>query len=404
MNTVDQTIERFSAPSEKLVEPAIAIQKIVEWKRQGLRIAIADGVSHLPLYLQAEYFRLCANYGDRFLVRLNSDELEAKDSACSHPSISWEMRALHAAHYPYLDLITKRNTEDIAWLREYDPDILVKCVTKNAAIAHEIESIRHHVSALGIQLVVMDESLQIISLERTPSIESPNTAINAFESIAEAYAERIDQKPHNAYYERPATLSLLPSVNGLNVLDAGCGPGVYTQWLMEYGANVTAVDGSPTMVELAQRRIGPKAKIFCADLNEPLFMPDESFDVIISTLTLDYIENWEKIFQDFFRILRKPGYFIFSINHPIGELKRATSVNYFNLEKVYRQWLDFGTPVTLPSYRRPLAQLINPLIHAGFTLDCLLEPQPQEHFQQELPAEYERLQKQPGFLCIRAIK
>ena len=50
-------------------------------------------------------------------------------------------------------------------------------------------------------------------------------ALEAFEQLAEAYARLVDTKPHNAYYERPATLSLLPDVAGLRVLDAGCGPG-----------------------------------------------------------------------------------------------------------------------------------------------------------------------------------
>ena len=61
-------------------------------------------------------------------------------------------------------------------------------------------------------------------------------ALDAYETLAEAYASVVDTKPHNAYYERPATLSLLPNVNGKRVLDAGCGPGVYSEWLIERGA------------------------------------------------------------------------------------------------------------------------------------------------------------------------
>lgn len=53
-----------------------------------------------------------------------------------------------------------------------------------------------------------------------------------YDALAEAYAARADTKPHNAYYERPATLSLLPDVVGKRVLDAGCGPGIYTEWLV----------------------------------------------------------------------------------------------------------------------------------------------------------------------------
>jgi len=78
-------------------------------------------------------------------------------------------------------------------------------------------------------------------------------AFDAYESLADAYAARIDTKPHNAYLERPATLSLLPEVKGKRVLDAGCGPGVYSEWLLKHGANVVAVDVSPRMVEHAKK-------------------------------------------------------------------------------------------------------------------------------------------------------
>jgi 2-polyprenyl-3-methyl-5-hydroxy-6-metoxy-1,4-benzoquinol methylase len=60
-------------------------------------------------------------------------------------------------------------------------------------------------------------------------------ALDAYETLAEAYASVIDTKPHNAYYERPATLSLLPEVRGKRVLDAACGPGVYAEWLLSRG-------------------------------------------------------------------------------------------------------------------------------------------------------------------------
>ncbi len=69
-------------------------------------------------------------------------------------------------------------------------------------------------------------------------------AQDAYNEMAEAYAARVDAKPHNAYYERPATLSLLPDVSGRRVLDAGCGPGVYAEWLADRGAEVVAFDAN----------------------------------------------------------------------------------------------------------------------------------------------------------------
>ena len=48
--------------------------------------------------------------------------------------------------------------------------------------------------------------------------------------------------------------SLLGDVDGKRVLDAGCGPGHYTEWLIAHGATVLAIDSSPRMVQLARQR------------------------------------------------------------------------------------------------------------------------------------------------------
>jgi hypothetical protein len=43
-----------------------------------------------------------------------------------------------------------------------------------------------------------------------------------------AYRAANDEGSFNAYYERPATISLLGDVADLRVLEAGCGPGALT--------------------------------------------------------------------------------------------------------------------------------------------------------------------------------
>src|SRR5258705_281875 len=42
-----------------------------------------------------------------------------------------------------------------------------------------------------------------------------------YDTIAEDYSAKIDERPWNALYERPTTLALLPTVNNTDVLDAG---------------------------------------------------------------------------------------------------------------------------------------------------------------------------------------
>jgi SAM-dependent methyltransferase len=230
-------------------------------------------------------------------------------------------------------------------------------------------------------------------------------ALNAYETLAESFAAGIDTKPHNAFYERPATLSLLPEVKGKCVLDAGCGPGVYAEWLADHGAEVVALDVSPKMVELAKKRVGAKASVLQADIGQPLtFLQNESFDIVLSALALDYIEDWGRTFGEFYRVLTRPGYFIFSVGHPFADFLFHKPDDYFKTELVEFEWTGFGIPVRMPSYRRPLGAVLDPLVEAGFSLERLLEPKPTEQFKQMDPVDYEELSKRPGFLCVRAIK
>ena len=240
-----------------------------------------------------------------------------------------------------------------------------------------------------------------LSLDQT----SEPIALEAYEAIAERFAELIDTKPHNAYYERPATLSLLPDVRGKRVLDAGCGPGAYVQWLADRGAEVLAIDVSPKMVELARRRARGRAEIIHADLNAGLgFLRDGTFDVVVSALALDYVLDWDRAFSEFHRVLRMPGYLIFSMQHPFAAYLEYHSEEYFELERVSYESRAFGEPVVIPSYRRPLGEALTPLIEAGFVLERILEPQPTEQFKHADPKNYAKLSSQPFFLCVRAAK
>ncbi|MHC4873717.1 MAG: SAM-dependent methyltransferase, partial [Planctomycetota bacterium] len=56
---------------------------------------------------------------------------------------------------------------------------------------------------------------------------------------AKEYDEAVRGNLYNSLYERPSLLSMLPSLEGLSVLDMGCGSGVYAEELLERGASVT---------------------------------------------------------------------------------------------------------------------------------------------------------------------
>jgi len=230
-------------------------------------------------------------------------------------------------------------------------------------------------------------------------------SLDAYNNMAEYYFKFVDTKPYNAYYERPAILSLLPKVEDKNVLDAGCAAGWYTNWLIENGAKVTSIDFSPKMIEMTKRRVGDKAKIFQADLNEPLdFIDDEEFDIVVSSLTLHYLKQWDTVMKEFYRILKKSGMLIFSVHHPFMDFTVFNRENYFLTELLTDEWQTQNGKEEVQFYRRPLNKIISPVVKAGFAIEDLLEPMPTEKFKLEQPKAYNKLTKRPQFLFIKARK
>lgn len=237
------------------------------------------------------------------------------------------------------------------------------------------------------------------------AINKDSASLNSYEEMAEYYFKYVDIKPFNAYYERPATISLLPQVRGKKVLDAGCAAGWYTKWLLEEGASVIALDFSPNMIEMTKKRVGNKAKVIKADLNEPLhFIEDKSIDVILSSLTLHYIKSWNLVMSEFNRTLKRDGQLIISIHHPFMDFTVFNKENYFLTELLDDEWNTNNGKVKVQFYRRPLSAIITPIIDAGFIIERLLEPMPIEEFKIAHPNTYDRLTKNPQFLFIRAKK
>jgi SAM-dependent methyltransferase len=227
-----------------------------------------------------------------------------------------------------------------------------------------------------------------------------------YEPFAARYSATIENHPYRLYYEKPATLALIPDVQGKSVLDAGCGPGIYTEWLLQQGAQVVACDYAETFVEITKQRVNGAAKMYQADLNQPLtFADDQAFDLVLSTLTLHYIADWRALFTEFYRVLRKGGVVVFSVNHPIYDMETRKTYNYYATELCEMLWKNFGEPYPKISiYRRPFSEMINPIVETGFRLDTLSEPRPLPEFKDTSPEEYERWSREPSLLCVRAIK
>lgn len=231
--------------------------------------------------------------------------------------------------------------------------------------------------------------------------QTPIHTADHYRAIAAQYAEMVDEQPMNAYYERPATLSLLPPLAGTAVLDAACGPGWYTEYLLGQGAHVTAFDIIPHFVELTKMRVGDEATVVQADLSQPLrFAATAAFDLVICPLALHYLRDWSTPLREFHRVLKPHGRLVFSTHHPFKDWQSFETDNYFRQDLLDDVW-EIG-PVQF--YRRPLTAMSKALHSAGFVIDYLLEPQPTADFRRANPKRHEHLLKNPWFLHIRATK
>lgn len=100
--------------------------------------------------------------------------------------------------------------------------------------------------------------------------------------------------------------------NTSKILDVGCGTGQTAAYLAyKYGAKVTGIDVSPTMVAKAKKRIKKNrlpVKIIQGSIEE-IPLPDNHFDFIISESVLSFV-NKPRALNEIFRLLKSGGRFV----------------------------------------------------------------------------------------------
>ncbi len=222
-----------------------------------------------------------------------------------------------------------------------------------------------------------------------------------YDAMAAAYGEHNDDSPYNAWYERPATISLLGDVSGRRVLEVGCGAGPLTAWLVDHGAQVNAIDVSPNMVALTRRRVRDRANVEVADLGEKLPFADDAFDVIVGSLVLHYVRDWRGVLGEFRRVLDPGGAVVFSTHHPAVDAALHSPEDYFAVKQVTETWGRGDRSFQVTFWRRPLTAMSDAIWQAGFVVERLVEPTPADDLQARDPEAYHKIVTQPRFLFFR---
>jgi len=229
-----------------------------------------------------------------------------------------------------------------------------------------------------------------------------------YDPIAEAFLVHAGRpNSWNDLYERPNTLARLPELKGKTVLDLGCSTGFYTEYALEHGAIVTAIDASRKLIDrLASEIKSPKLKLYCADIAQPMpFLDSASFDLIIASLVLDYIKDWKPMMAELYRVLKKGGRVVIATGHPFATYLYLARINkpesYFAFKMIEDVWARRGPkPFKTNYYIRPLQEVLRPIIESEFKIISIDEPGPDDRCKKISPQLYEKLLERPSFLFI----
>lgn len=212
----------------------------------------------------------------------------------------------------------------------------------------------------------------------------------------------------NNYIERPAMAALLEKrVKGKRVLDLGCGSGLFTRMLKDWGANVIGSDISKSLVDIAKKE-NPDIEFVVENATHTGFS-DASFDFVTSSMMVHYFEDLRELFVEVYRVLRTDGEFIFSMQHPFKEAlktikdgeKRTYILDKYNTceKKEFEM-----TGMKLTTYTHTVQMIFESLIDSGFEVMHIVEPLPIEESKVVHRAAYEKCMKIPTIMVYRAKK
>lgn len=266
----------------------------------------------------------------------------------------------------------------------------------------------------------------IIILFNFYSMSTDTKTINWYNDNAKSYTDHVrnpSESIYHSFYEKPAMYSLVPDISWKSVLSLGSGSGEDSNHLKKMGSKQSyGIDISEALIKMAQISY-PDCQFSCMDM-EKLSFPDVSFDFVYSSLALHYIEDWNRVFQETFRILRPNSYFLFSFQHPLRSSMTETRSDENGYEKhisiirdkktnslkivwdyLHSKKIETGIGnMGVTTYHKSLGEIVSTAINAGFAIDQIVEPRPLEQMKNIDFQAYERLNKIPEFMIIRVIR
>lgn len=197
------------------------------------------------------------------------------------------------------------------------------------------------------------------------------------------------------------------------VLDVGTGEGQLSRIASGIDGVRLVAGIDPTWEQIVEaRRKGPDFIYLKANASSIPFA-DESFDTVIACLVFEHIEDLSGAISEVSRVLKKGGFFLFFLNHPLMQTPGSGWIddhiigeqywrigNYLEEERTVE---EVEKDIYIPFIHRPLHRYLNTLAANALTLVHMEEPSPPKGFLDRAPQYYDAAFV-PRLLFLRLVK
>ena len=162
--------------------------------------------------------------------------------------------------------------------------------------------------------------------------------VDPYKKIARFY-DRVFEPANSGL--RNLGVRMYPPFEGMTVLDVGCGTGIHLERYQKAGCDVYGIDLSPSMLQVARKRLGERAHLFMGDASNMPYS-NQTFDLILMTTVLHEMPEKARIavINESKRILKRDGRILIIDFHPgpiLGNLYHYSSDHLRN-QTPMMQW------------------------------------------------------------------
>ncbi len=188
----------------------------------------------------------------------------------------------------------------------------------------------------------------------------------AYDERAREYVYRGARTPPSR--KQRGVIAHLPGLDGLHILEVGCGDGPYLTWISTQAPSaVVGVDISPRILGEARQRVQHEGRAELVRLAAAdavaLPFPDARFDLLLASQMIEHVPDDARALREMRRVLRPGGTLVISTDHRDNRVSQALAAPTLAVRRLLGR-AAYRPPFLHRSYGR--AEFAGLLRQAGF--------------------------------------